>query len=288
MQANKRRQSRALVYTFAMLGILVSTGVYLVGQAQTEDITPTTHTNEGQAEKVAQDGADSYNALLKKHVNAQGLVNYGALKADRAGLDSYIKWLGSFTADDYKDWSNPEKIAFWINAYNACTLQLLIDHHPITDKPRINQDEPANSIMQIDGAWKKFTFNLLGEDITLDSMEHKKLRVEFKEPRIHMALVCGAVSCPYLRNEAYQASTLEAQLSDQTKTFLSLESNLKIEKSFLRKKVTISKIFDWFSSDFPELNTFLGTYGPKEHQDFLKSGTYKTGFSGYSWLLNEQ
>jgi len=134
-----------------------------------------------------------YATLLDTHVNDQGLVDYLALQTNRGSLDSFNSSLDQVTQDDYQSWTEAEQIAFWINAYNSFTLQSIIDQNPL-----------KSSIRDILGVWKIRKFPILGQLKTLDNIEHNILRVDFNEPRIHMALVCAAISCPPLRQEPYQ------------------------------------------------------------------------------------
>ena len=138
--------------------------------------------------------------------------------------------------------------------------------------------------------------------LTLDSIEHEILRKNYTEPRIHAALVCAAVSCPYLRTEAYRAETLDEQLDDQVKIFLDRDEVFKIDRE--KGEVRISAIFGWFGQDWvPQYGVkegfagndnekavlnFISQYLPSEDQSYLKDGDYKVAYSGYDWSLNRQ
>ena len=126
-----------------------------------------------------------YTEVLQTYVNERGLVNYAGLQANRQQLDRFNQSLGAVTPETYSSWNEAEKIAFLINAYNAFTLQSIID-----------QDSIKDSIRDIPGVWNKRTFALAGEQKTLDNIEHDILRKDFNEPRLHVALVCAAISCP--------------------------------------------------------------------------------------------
>mgnify|MGYP001823553073 CR=1 FL=1 len=156
-----------------------------------------------------------YASVLEEYVDVNGMVDYAGLQANREPLDAYIR---SLAQPDTDGWSEQEWIAFWINAYNARTLQVVIDHYPIENTRWL---QPKDGIRQISGAWDKLTAPILEKDRTLDEIEHDILRKEYNEPRIHMALVCAARSCPKLRNEPYVGEMLDEQLADQSRDFLS-------------------------------------------------------------------
>lgn len=204
-----------------------------------------------------------YEAVLKTYVDKNGMVNYAGLQQNRAGLDTYIQ---SLEKPDTEGWNEQDWIAFWINAYNARTLQVIIDHYP------------TEGIRKIRGAWTKLKVPILGKERTLDEIEHKILRKEFNEPRIHMALVCAARSCPKLRNEPYTGARLDEQLADQSRDFLSRPDRFRIEDSTAR----ISQIFKWFKKDFESVPEFIRIYSG---QDISK---LKIKYQHYDWSLNEQ
>jgi len=204
-----------------------------------------------------------YADVLEKYVDDGGMVNYAGLSKDRTELDGYIKSMENPVTDG---WGEQDWITFWINAYNARTLQVIIDHYP------------TEGIRKIPGAWTKLTAPILGEKRTLDDIEHKILRKKYKEPRIHMALVCAAKGCPKLRNEPYVADRLDEQLTDQSRDFLSHPDRFKVDG----KTVRISPIFKWFKKDFDSVNDFITQYSGQD-----VSGL-KIKYQHYDWSLNEQ
>jgi Protein of unknown function, DUF547 len=233
---------------------------------------------------------EAYGKVLKTYVNDKGLVNYTALQANPQPLKSFVASLGTISPSTYAAWSDPEKIAFQINAYNAITLESIIDQKPL-----------KKSIKDIWGVWNGKKHMVLGESKTLDDIEHKTLRKQFTEPRIHAALVCAAISCPPLRQEPYTGAKLNAQLDDQVRQWLS-NQGLKIDRT--QNKVQISAIFDWFGDDWKKqysvegqfagndkqratLN-FIGRYVSPPDRDFLAQGKYKLSYLNYDWSLNRQ
>lgn len=235
-------------------------------------------------------------------------VDYSALKADRDVLDRYLSRVGAVDGDEFRRWSEPERIAFLINAYNAYTLQMIIDHYPIEGsgffekllKPK-RFAFPANSIRHIDGSFDGITHRVAGQELTLDDIEHGLLRSNYNEPRIHFALVCAAVSCPPLRREAYRGARLNEQLDDQGVRFLNDPELNRFEPS--EGEVQLSKIFDWFGEDFAQFAdgavayegspsvegvlSFITRYLPARIVEFLQSGEYDVGFLDYDWTLND-
>ena len=239
---------------------------------------------------------DDYRAVLMAFVDENGLVDYASLKEQPGYLDDVLLALEAVKADDCASWSKPDQIAFWINAYNALTLHAIIDHYPIRPAAP-NGSYPPNSIRQIPGVWDRMRVHVAGEEITLQYIETKHLREDFKEPRIHVALVCAAMSCPKLRREPYEGAKLDQQLDDQARDFLSNPRNFKIDRD--RGVVRVSEIFRWYQDDFlpatrPQhelpatqaLRAFTTPYLGRADRDFVQSAHIE--YIPYDWTLNEQ
>ncbi len=218
-----------------------------------------------------------YTQILQKYVNSKGLVNYKGLKSDKAEFEQYLKLLSSNAPSD--KWSNNEKKAYWINAYNAFTLKLIIDNYPVKS---IKDIGPFIQIPFVNTPWAKEFFKIGGQDMKLDRIEHDILRKKFNDPRIHFTLVCASRSCPQLRNEAYEAVRLDEQLNDQGRIFLADRSKNIITSDELQ----LSKIFSWFKGDFTKngsLIDFLNRFSPvKINKDA------DIDHLSYNWDLNEQ
>ena len=240
-------------------------------------------------------------AKVLERVDGEGLVDYAGLKADPAALDAYYAAIASLDASTYESWSNERQIAFWSNAYNGLTLKAIVENYPIERKTMVGSIMHPRGIRWIPGVWDKLTFTIMGEEITLNDIEHEVLRVEYDEPRIHAALVCAAVSCPPLRNEPFVAERLDRQLDDQTRRFL--DQSFRIDRA--AGKVTLSKIFDWYGSDFeksfaPEegyeghseaeraVLHFTAGYLDETDRDYLRDGDYDIEYGSYDWSLNDQ
>lgn len=216
-----------------------------------------------------------WDKLLKKQVNASGLVNYKAFLKDKAELDAYLKTLSDNAPQS--NWSTSEQKAYWINAYNAFTVSLILQHYPVKSIKDI-----AGNIYKINTPWDIRFINIGGKKYDLNNIEHGILRKRFDDPRIHFALVCASISCPRLRNEAYTASKLDAQLEDAGKEFLNDKSKNKISAG----KAELSKYFSWYKGDFTK-NGSLADFINKYSQTKINGDT-KISYLDYNWNLNEQ
>ena len=147
-----------------------------------------------------------WDALLQRYV-VGSTVRYRVWARDRGGLDAYVRSFTRVTGEQFAEFTEPQKLAFWINAYNAFTIQVVLDHYPI--RPHLLSLSPANSIRQISGVWDDFYLEAGGGRYSLNQIEHEILRAKFGEPRIHVAINCASVGCPPLRQEAYRASRIE-------------------------------------------------------------------------------
>lgn len=204
---------------------------------------------------------------------AQTSVNYTQLKKMPRQLDEYLSTLSSLKKSKYDLFSEDQKLAFLINAYNAFTLKLMRDAWPV------KSIRDLGSIFT--NPWKKEFFTLLGQSRTLDWIEHEVIRKEFDEPRIHFAVNCASIGCPALRQEAFIASKLDSQLEEQAIIFLNDES----KNTFKKGKVYLSKIFDWYGSDFikKEKNIII-VLNKWRSQKFPKEA--KIDYLDYDWSAN--
>jgi Protein of unknown function, DUF547 len=232
-----------------------------------------------------------YAAVLRRYVNSDGLVNYTALQRDRQQLDTFNTLIGTVTPATYESWSDPEKIAFLMNAYNALTLQSIIDQKPL-----------KASIRDIPGVWNGRRFQVAGASKTLDNIEHDTLRKNFTEPRLHVALVCAALSCPDLRNEPYVGDRLNEQLDDQVRRFVAHPTKgFRIDRT--RKRVYLSSIFKWYGEDWKTgyaietgfsgsdkekaVLNFISQYVSQDDREYLEKGEYEVRYFDYDWNLNK-
>lgn len=207
-----------------------------------------------------------WNVLLQKHVSEDGKVNYKAFKNNPIELHVYIDSLGENMPND--QWNDQDKLAYWINAYNAMTIDLIIKNYPV------------KSIQDIKEPWKQRLWKLGSKWYNLNEIEHQILR-KMNEPRIHFGIVCASYSCPKLQNEAFTALQLDAQLTKATREFLAdLNRN-----SITSDNINISKIFKWFSKDFKQNGNIIDFIN--QYSDVQISSKAKTSFKDYNWNLNE-
>lgn len=258
----------------------------------------------GYSDETFDQSHSSYDSLLKRYVE-NGRVDYSGFIASKEEFESYLDMLGSVKKSEYDSWTKAEKLAFWINAYNAFTIKAIINHYPITRSFSIvGLFVPSNSILQIKGVWDKLKFKAVGKEVTLEEIEHEILRKEFNEPRIHMAINCASVSCPDLRNEAYVPVKLDEQLTQASAAFMNNpEKGLYINKG--DGVVKFSKIFNWFGEDFiaayGDDNSFQGrseketaalnfalVYADSDSKrEYLQRNNFRIGYLNYDWHLNE-
>lgn len=231
------------------------------GTAQVSDAQPISH--------------EQWDALLRQYVNSDGNVNYEGFKAAGEELQSYLNLLSNHHPNE-ESWTEDQRMAYWINAYNAFTVKLVIDHYPVESIKDIKKGIPM-----INSVWDIKFIEIEGQTYDLNNIEHSILRKEFDEPRIHFAINCASVSCPVLRPEAYTEDKLEQQLRDQTAIFLGDPSKNVISEDELR----LSKIFSWFKGDFTKdgsLAEFIAT-----HSGIDVSDKADISFLDYDWNLNE-
>ncbi len=218
-----------------------------------------------------------WNGLLKKHVNADGWVDYKGFIRDSAELNRYLKVLEAAHPND-KTWSRNEQMAYWINAYNAYTVQLIVRNYPVKSIKDIKK-----GLAFVNSVWDIQFIKIQGFTYDLNNIEHNILRPIYKDPRVHAAVNCASYSCPKLRPEAYTAARLDEQLSDAMAGFV----NDPIRNRISSSKAEISEIFKWFKGDFEQngqnLRAFLNQFSKEKITD-------KTDIAhlDYNWSLNEQ
>ena len=206
-----------------------------------------------------------WDLVLKQYVTDQGNVDYSGIR-NSSDFDIYIDWLVHNKPKNTS--SDVEQLVFWINAYNALTIDLILRNYPV------------KSIKDIKDPWDQRLWKFGDKWLNLNDIEHKILR-EMGEPRIHFAIVCASESCPKLQNEAFTASNLEELLNKSTKEFLKDNSKNEITENSLK----LSKIFKWFAKDFKQngsLIDFLNRY-----TDINISEGARKSYKDYNWNLND-
>lgn len=210
---------------------------------------------------------DLWDKLLRKNVSSSGKVNYKGFKADHAALKAYLKELEKFPPA--ADWSRNEKMAYWINAYNAHTVDLIVRNYPL------------KSITDLGKPWDIPFVKAEGKTYSLSQVENSILRPRFKDARIHFAINCASVSCPKLLNRAFLPSTLSSQLNQQTRNYI----NDPNENTLHTDKAEISELFDWYQEDFLKNGSLIDYLNKYSNTQVNADAplTYKT----YNWNLNE-
>ena len=226
-----------------------------------------------------------FTQVLSRFVDDEGAVDYAGLKAtDGELLASYLRRLA---ATDPTSLDRDARLAFWLNAYNALTLTLIVEHHPVENIWAVTPGPAApkdNSPFELD-------VGTVGDTVrTLDEIEHEIIRPRFEEPRIHFALVCAATSCPPLRREAYTGPRLDAQLEEQTRIFLHDTAKNRIPAG--EGRIALSRILKWYGQDFgastEDLQRFMAPYFDGAVQEKLRRAAYDVTFLPYDWSLNDQ
>jgi hypothetical protein len=222
----------------------------------------------------------AWDALLKRHVvvlqeGRASQLRYAELAKERAALQSYLASLSGVSRAEFDAWPKNERKAFLINAYNAFTAEKILTRYPdirsIWDFGKI-----------FGNPFKDAFFTLLGRRMTLDGIEHDTLRKPgaYDDPRIHYAVNCASVGCPMLREEAYVAARLEAQLDEQERRFLTDRTRNR----FRDGRLEVSRIFDWFKEDFAPREQYLAR---RASLLGYPGGAVPVSFLDYDWSLND-
>jgi len=205
----------------------------------------------------------AFNDLLQSYVS-NGTVNYKEFKGSQAKLGDYISSLTSNAP--LSDWSNNESLAYWMNLYNAITINLILDNYPL------------KSIKDLDGGkpWDIKRVTIDGKKYSLNDIEHNTIRPTFKDPRIHFAVNCGAKSCPPISSKAFTADNANGELDRLAKAFINSSAN-KISAD----SIAISKIFEWYAEDFGNIVDYINKYSITN----VSSGA-SVSYLDYDWSLN--
>ena len=209
-----------------------------------------------------------WDQLLQKHVSSNGNVNYEGFKSDIDRLNNYLVSISKIKPNT--DWSRNETMAYWINAYNAYTIKLMLNNYPL------------KSIMDINGgkAWDLKFVEIEGEKYSLNNIEHDILRAKYFDSRIHFAVNCASISCPKLSNTAYFAEGLDQKLEKAAKEFI----NNYAQNTISSNKASVSKLFDWYKDDFTKNGTvkeYINKYST------TKLTTDKISYKEYNWNINK-
>lgn len=224
--------------------------------------------------------------MLSRYVR-EGSVDYAGLaRSGRADLDAYLHQLANACASQKASWPRDEKLAYWLNAYNAFTIQLILDHYPTGSIRSIGLLPGAafrTSLIDLAPFWS--------EKLSLNDIESGVLREQLHEPRIHFAIVCASKSCPILQSSAYRASAIDAQLDEAARRFIQDPSRNRYDAA--NNTLYLSSIFKWFRADFEAaagtLTAFVARYAePAVHERLARGGDARVEFLDYDWSLNGQ
>ena len=260
-------------------------------------------TASSASEPIAAAGFDhsyaTWDAVLRKHVDARGMVDYQAVGSDE-GLARFVADIGAVAPEEVGSWSRDQQVAFYINAYNALTFQTIVNALPIKSIMDIKtrKTDPHDP-------WEEAKWRVAGRDVSLNWVEHTKLRANLNEPRVHFVLVCAAKGCPTLPNKAITPDGLDAQLEAYTRAFFVDASKNRVDAS--GGKVYLSRILEWYGDDFvgwagtpptPTLDgraakeassvRLLAKYLSPADREFLARNGFTVVFNEYDWALNRQ
>lgn len=225
----------------------------------------------------------AWTSVLNRFVK-DGFVDYAGLDRDgQPELRAYLGALQSICRSQYDSWTREQKLAYWINAYNAYTVRLILDHYPLRS---------IRTIGLLPGAAFREEFipsrAVQRETLSLNNIEHGILRKEFSEPRIHFAIVCASKGCPTLRSDAYRAVDLDRQLDEAARTFVRDPAKNRFDAA--SRTLYLSSIFEWFQEDFEHaaktLPEFIASYAGEPTAAAIRAGSVRVEFLGYDWSLN--
>ena len=225
---------------------------------------------EVEQPKVKEQIHKTWDNLTRKYISSSGKVNYAGFKKEKIQLEKYIKELQSYHKD-LSSWSKNKRLAYWINVYNAVTVKLIVDNYPLKSITDLHGGKP----------WDQKLINLGGVSYSLDVIENKIIRPRFNEPRIHFAVNCAAKSCPKILNRAWTEDNIQRYLTKQTKAFIANSSQNTIKED----KVILSKIFDWYKTDFGTSNENVIKFINKYSDIDVKSDA-SVSYNEYNWSLN--
>ena len=252
----------------------------------------------GQAQSAGFDPTHAaWTSLLRKHVRLlrggqATQVAYTGFAADRAALKAYLDSLSAVTTATFAGWSKAARQAFLINAYNAFTVELILTRYP--DLQSIKE---LGSLLS--SPWKPKWIALLGSKVSLDDIEHTMLRKrgDYDDPRVHFAVNCASIGCPALREEAFVAARLDAQMDEQTVRFMSDRTRNRFNAQ--RDRLELSKIFDWYGEDFrlghrgiTSLPAFAARHADQladapTERERIRAGGVDIAYTDYDWALND-
>lgn len=241
--------------------LILMAGCNSISGLSSAETTPPTH--------------EAWDSLLQKYVSDEGRVNYQGILADSTSLNRYLSLLGENHPN--RSWSEDEQLAYWINAYNAFTVQLIVRNYPVESIKDL-----GGAIYKVNTAWDIKFVQIGDRTYDLNNIEHDIIRANFEEPRIHFAVNCASVSCPKLSNKAYTAAQLDEQLTAAAKGFVNNPSKNTLSAT----GAELSRIFKWFKGDFTDGGLSLVEFINQFAETKLSEDT-AIDYREYDWNLNE-
>lgn len=225
----------------------------------------------------------AFDTLLRRHVRGHG-VDYRGWKARPADLAALASYTGRLASADTTGWPRDAQVAFWINAYNAITLERVLGAYPVSSITKIR---PTLGVLPGNGVWKE-KHRVAGADLSLDDIEHGILRGRFGDARVHFALNCAARSCPPLARRAWTAAGLDTALAGATRRFLAAPRYNAIAAGRAWK---LSKLFEWYGEDFVaatgSVPAFVLRHLPPATARGVDPAKVRWTTLPYDWSLNE-
>ena len=225
----------------------------------------------------------TFDRILKTYVLEDGTVRYAALKSGLDPLSRFVNQIGAVSPDSHPRLfpARSDKLAYWLNAYNALVLAAMAKEYP----------EKKDQLKTLIGRYRFFMsmkFKAGGRDLSLNDIETNAIRKQFQEPRIHFAIVCASMGCPWLSREAFQGDRLEEQMVSRTRLFVNQERNVRLNPA--KREAELSSIFQWYAQDFgastEELLSFIGKYRTADGTK-LQEGKWRVRYVKYDWGINE-
>ena len=224
----------------------------------------------------------AWDRVLKRHVNARGEIDYAGIQKDRRDMDAYLALLRASSPK-----SNPgmfstraDAMAYWINAYNAFVTNGVAVKYPV---------KSVRDLGFAFGFFRAREYVAGGTTMSLNNVEHDTLRKEFNDPRVHFAIVCASLGCPYLARDAFLPRKLEEQLDAGARQFVGEDRNVSIDPG--RNEVVLSKIFDWYAGDFGgkgKLVEYVQRYStPARREALARLKNPRLRFRDYDWGIND-
>ncbi len=240
-------------------------------------------------------------SFLRRHVDADGRVDYRAASVDRADLDRYVAQLARISPDSHRDWfpTDADRLAYWINAYNAFVIHLVLHYYPITSVRDIRPPVPFFFLPRLAGFFVFQRVTLGGRETSLRALEDGVIRGRFSEPRVHFALNCASRSCPRLPNRGFTPAGLDTELEREAGRFVAEERNVRIDVA--GGTLFLSSIFRWYEADFADcvkghrageeatLRRYLRPYLSETQAAQLHAcARCRVEFVPYDWGLNDR